>query len=306
MPLPDALPERESGGSEPSAATTEKPAPVPATFGKLDPALANFHARDLHFGLTAERVTDWCGDPWRSLFFNALSITFPAGERFFIGAVAHYRDRLTDPKQRAEVAAFVTQEALHTREHIAYNEALSTIADVAAMETILEDHIENVLKKRVPPLGQLAVTCGLEHFTAIIAKEALENPSVFEGADPAFTRLWTWHALEECEHKAVTFDVFQTVTEGKRNWLRVRLMVLVTMNFVRRNAQFMYLLMKAQGLNRSPLAYAKLLWSIFGSPGPMRRIIPAYLKYYNPRFHPNDIDDSKIVNDTRRLVDSWV
>ena len=63
-------------------------------------------------------------------------------------------------------------------------------------------------------------------------------------------------------------------------------MVLVTINFFRRNAQFMYLLMKAQGLHRSPLAYAKLFWSIFGIPGPMRRIIPAYLRYYNPRFPP--------------------
>jgi predicted metal-dependent hydrolase len=297
MPLPEASPRQESISPDSAAA--------PAKLEKLDPALANFHPRDVHFGLNADRITDWCGDPWRSLFFNALSITFPAGERFFIGAVSHYRDRITDPKQRAEVAAFVSQEALHTREHIAYNEALSTIADVAAMETILESHIENVLKKRLPPLGQLAVTCGLEHFTAIIAKDALEHPAQFANADPAFVRLWTWHALEECEHKAVAFDVFQTVTEGKRNGLRVRIMVLVTINFFRRNAQFMYLLMKAQGLHRSPLAYAKLLWSIFGIPGPMRRIIPAYLRYYNPRFHPNDIDDSKIVNDTRRLVDSW-
>ena len=70
------------------------------------------------------------------------------------------------------------------------------------METILESHIENVLKKRLPPLGQLAVTCGLEHFTAIIAKDALEHPAQFANADPAFVRLWTWHALEECEHQS--------------------------------------------------------------------------------------------------------
>jgi hypothetical protein len=138
-----------------------------------------------------------------------------------------------------------------------------------------------------------------------MAKDTLGNPRQLEGAVPEYARLWTWHALEECEHKAVAFDVFQTVTAGKKNWLRVRIMPLVTMNFIRRNAQFMYALMKAQGHHKSPLAYAKLLWSIFGNPGPLRRIIPAYLKYYDPNFHPNQIDDSKVRNETRKLVDSW-
>ena len=275
-------------------------------FKKIDPSLAGFHARDLDFGFDAGRITDWCGgDPWRTLYFNALSITFPVGERFFIASVAHFRDRITDPKQRAEVAAFINQEAMHKREHVEYNEAIYTIADVAGMEKILDDHIENVIKRRLPPLGRLAVTCALEHFTAIMAKDTLGNPRQLEGAVPEYARLWTWHALEECEHKAVAFDVFQTVTAGKKNWLRVRIMPLVTMNFIRRNAQFMYALMKAQGHHKSPLAYAKLLWSIFGNPGPLRRIIPAYLKYYDPNFHPNQIDDSKVRNETRKLVDSW-
>jgi predicted metal-dependent hydrolase len=275
-------------------------------FKKIDPSLAGFHARDLDFGFDAGRITDWCGgDPWRTLYFNALSITFPVGERFFIASVAHFRDRITDPKQRAEVAAFINQEAMHKREHVEYNEAISTIADVAGMEKILDDHIENVIKRRLPPLGRLAVTCALEHFTAIMAKDTLGNPRQLEGAVPEYARLWTWHALEECEHKAVAFDVFQTVTAGKKNWLRVRIMPLVTMNFIRRNAQFMYALMKAQGHHKSPLAYAKLLWKIFGNPGPLRRIIPAYLKYYDPNFHPNQIDDSKVRNETRKLVDSW-
>jgi len=273
---------------------------------KVDPSLADFHARDVDFGLDASRITDWCGgDTWRTLYFNALSITFPVGERFFISSVAHFRNRITDPKQRDEVAAFVTQEAMHTREHVAYNEAIKTIADVDAMEAILNDHIENVVKKHLPPLGRLAVTCALEHFTAIMAKDTLENPPQLEGAVPEYARLWTWHALEECEHKAVAFDVFQTVTEGKKNWLRVRIMPLVTSNFIRRNAQFMYKLMKAQGHHRSPIAWAKLLWSIFGNPGPLRRIIPAYLKYYNPNFHPNQIDDSAVLERTKKLVDSW-
>jgi predicted metal-dependent hydrolase len=37
----------------------------------------------------------------------------------------------------------------------------------------------------------------------------------------------------------------------------------------------------------------------------MRRIIPAYLRYYNPNFHPNDIDDSAVLERTKKLVDAW-
>jgi len=273
---------------------------------KVDPKLSDFHARDVDFALDSSRVTDWCGgDPWRSLYFNALSITFPVGERFFISSVSRYRDQITDPKQRAEVAAFVTQEALHTREHIAYNEALSTIADVPKMEKILDDHMENVVKKRLPPLGQLAATCALEHFTAIMAKDTLENPTQLDGAVPEYAKLWTWHALEECEHKAVAFDVFQTVTGGQKNGMRRRVMVLATINFMKRNAQFMYMLMKAQGYHKSPVAWTKFLWCVFGNPGPMRRIIPNYLKYYKADFHPNDIDDAAVLAQTKQLVDSW-
>ena len=274
--------------------------------GKIAPALADFAARDVDFGLDASRVTDWCGgSPWKSMFLNALSITFPVGERFFISSVAHYRNQITDPKLRAEVAAFVTQEAMHTREHVEYNKAISTIADVAAMEKILDNHIENVVKKHLPPLGRLAVTAALEHFTAIMAKDTLEHPSDFDGAVPEYAHLWTWHALEECEHKAVAFDVFQTVTGGTKEWMRRRIMVLVTINFIRRNTQFMIKLLKAQGYGKNPIAWAKYLWMVFGNPGPMRRIIPNYLKYYKKNFHPNDIDDSATLAKTKALVDSW-
>ena len=82
-------------------------------------------------------------------------------------------------------------------------------------------------------------------------------------------------------------------------------MVLVTLNFITRNARFMTKMMKAQGYARNPIAWAKLLWSIFGNPGPIRRIIPNYLKYYKANFHPNDINDEATLARTKALVDSW-
>jgi hypothetical protein len=64
-------------------------------------------------------------------------------------------------------------------------------------------------------------------------------------------------------------------------------------------------LMKGRGHARSPLAWAKLVWAVFGRDGLMRRIMPAYVKYYSPSFHPNDIDDVSTRERTKRLVESW-
>jgi len=268
-------------------------------------AVPDFHARDVDFGLDAERVTDWAGDPWRTLFFNTLSITFPAGERFFINSVAQHREQITDPQLRAHVNAFVSQEALHTREHIAYNEAIGRVLDTAPLEAGLARFLD-FIKRSTSPQIRLAVTCALEHFTAIMAKDTLERPEHLRGAEPQYARLWTWHALEECEHKAVSFDVYQRVTDGRANWLRMFVMIPTSLILFFYLAKFAHALMRAQGHARSPVAWAKLLWAAYGSPGLMRRIIPSYLKYFNPRFHPNDIDDHAVLANTKRLVDAWI
>jgi len=49
--------------------------------------------------------------PFLTYFFMSLSIVFPEGERFFIDSVRRYEDRITDPRTRAEVRAFIRQEA---------------------------------------------------------------------------------------------------------------------------------------------------------------------------------------------------
>jgi len=63
-----------------------------------------------------------------------------------------------------------------------------------------------ILEKGAPAELKLATTVALEHFTAILAEEALTS-GVLEGAHPAMRQLLTWHAVEELEHKAVAFDV---------------------------------------------------------------------------------------------------
>jgi predicted metal-dependent hydrolase len=261
--------------------------------------------RDIEFAIDAERIAEWNGGSFAATtLWNALSIMFPHGERYFIKSVAAFRDRIADPALLADVRGFVAQEALHTREHIAYNRALRSIVDADRLDAAVDEHLRWVWKT-LPPLANLAATCALEHFTAIMAREILANPAHLRHADPVYARMWTWHALEECEHKSVAFDVFEAVTRNKRYWLRVRVMALATSTFVRFVGRHIVALMHARGLATSPKAWAALLWYLFGNPGVVRRTVMPYVKFYAPGFNPAHIDDGSVLDRTRRSVEAW-
>ena len=55
------------------------------------------------------------GDPVATAFFNALSASFPYGERFFMDSVRRYRD-CTTGALKDQIGAFLSQEATHARE----------------------------------------------------------------------------------------------------------------------------------------------------------------------------------------------
>lgn len=261
-------------------------------------------ARDIDFDLDRERVADWNGERIaRTTLWNAFSIMFPHGERFFIQSVAAFEDR-TSPPLRLAVRGFIAQEALHTREHLAYNAALQSCVDARKLDAEVAEHLEFV-KTLLPPLGRLAVTCALEHFTAIMAREVLTDPAYLAGSLPSYARLWTWHALEECEHKAVAFDVFTEVTQNERYWVRVRTMLLATLTFVRFTAKHIFSIMRRSGSGKSPRAWAELVWYVCIRPGLARRILLPYLRYYAPGFHPRQIDDRPIIAGTRSRLEAW-
>ena len=109
----------------------------------------------------------------RHRVYNALSATFPKGEAFFVESVRQFRDG-APPKLAEEIKAFTTQEAIHSREHAAFNKRgargrLRPDAARGAGRLIGCDH-------RPPPIANLAATMALEHFTAILAHELLKDP----------------------------------------------------------------------------------------------------------------------------------
>ena len=140
--------------------------------------------RHMHFDIADDLKTLWHGnDTFRTAFFNALSLQFPDGEQQFINAVRLYRDKVDDPKLKEEIRGFIGQEALHSREHKHYNEALKARGyNIDAIDERFRRHMAWV--GNLPPSRQLAGTCGAEHYTAVLANAILRHPEWMEGATP--------------------------------------------------------------------------------------------------------------------------
>ena len=65
------------------------------------------------------------GDAFRTAWFNALSMSFPVGEQFFIDSVKMGLKALPDDRREAmagEIQGFIGQEATHRRIHALFND----------------------------------------------------------------------------------------------------------------------------------------------------------------------------------------
>ena len=253
--------------------------------------------RNIAFGELDKGDRWWLGgDPIATAFYNALSVTFPQGERFFMDAVRRYRDQV-DGKLAEQVGAFVTQEALHTREHVAFNRQVSGQGyDVAALETRTRGRLD-FARSRHPRL-QLGATIALEHFTAVLAHALLSDPRHLKDADPEARNLWRWHAIEEIEHKSVAYDTFMAVTKditAFRRWhIRVWTMIMATLILYSVISQNMRDLLAHDGVRgwRAWSGTMKLLWR---KPGMLSQALGPYLAYFAPGFHPWDHDDRALI-----------
>ena len=186
---------------------------------EVTPSDLTITPRDRRFG-RGERTERWWlgGNPYGSALYDALSITFPKGEAFFVESVRAFRDG-APPKLAEEIRAFTTQEVMHSREHVAFNRrAVEAGYDIAPLEKRVDERLEET--KARPPIINLAATMALEHFTAVIAHQLLGNPRHLKDADPQSAALWRWHSMEEIEHKGVAFDTWLFATRDWPRWKR--------------------------------------------------------------------------------------
>jgi hypothetical protein len=241
------------------------------------------------------------GDLIQSHIAANLSSVFPDGEDFFVRSVRHFRDQITDPELKRQVGGFIGQEAMHGRQHRAFNDRLDELGyPVKRFERLTKKGL--ALRTRFAPAkSNLAATAALEHFTATLAELVLSSPETraMFGNDEV-RNLFLWHALEESEHKAVAFDVYKAVggTERMRVWtmrflrfgfvLGMTLQTIVSMLFDRATYNPRTVWRSVRRLRRSPIV-DKALWR--------------QLKDYDrPDFHPDDRDTTALVVEWREKL----
>jgi len=245
-------------------------------------------------------------DPFMTHVFNALSALFPDGERFFVDSVRAVRDKVNDPQLQKDIGAFIGQEAMHAKEHGHFNEgALKQGFDIKK----LEGWTRQILSIKNLPLlnsqrGHLAATVALEHFTGILSAQLLKQEDLVTAMDPSMRTLWAWHCIEENEHKAVAFDAYNEIYDrGVMDYaIRMGTMLLATIliqvaihafivELMREDKELLNLKSWARGMNR-----------IWGRKGLFSAIIPEYLDYFKPGFHPWNHDTSFLLKKWRKQL----
>lgn len=248
------------------------------------------------FPADADRFCFYNGNALASGLFAVFSAIFPPGERFFVESVRRFRDGLGDPVLDAQVSGFIGQEAFHGREHDQLNAWFRARGyDMATSDRLIRFGLG--LLEKLPASQQLACTALMEHFTAELAEEWLTNQEFRAGADPRMLQLWSWHALEELEHKAVAFDVHARVSRN-RHAERMRAVPLVA-------AALLPVILAAwgwqvvkQGETFNLKEHRRGWKALFGRRGFLTRVLNRMPPWFEPGHHPND-------RDTRALEQEW-
>lgn len=242
--------------------------------------------RRLLIDLEAPVPRHWCGgDAFLTAWFNALSMSFPVGEQFFLDSVRRGFKALP-PEQRArwdaEVKGFVGQEATHRRIHALFNARLERQGLVNGWEGRITARLAPL--EQADPRHALAITAANEHFTALFADWLLARPQVLAGAEPRLQTLWLWHSAEESEHKCTAFDLYQALGGShawRVTWMR-RVALLFMLDVLRQTAA---------NLRRDGTLWRWSTWRsglrhLLGRDGLLRVSFAPWKAYFRPDFHP--------------------
>src|SRR5512140_2392913 len=249
--------------------------------------------RRLLIDMEAPVPRHWCaGDPFRTALFNALSMSFPVGEQFFIDAVRAGFKALTAELQerfRVEVQGFIGQEATHRRLHSLYNEHLEKQGLVNEWAGRAQKRLK--LLEGMDPRHLVAITAANEHFTAVLAEWLLSNPDLLGSDDPRLATLWLWHSAEESEHKSTAFDIYRSL-EGNEAW-RITWFRRITLIFLGD-----LLRQTLNNLRRDGTLWRWRTWTsgvsfLFGRRGLVRQTWRPWRRYLQADFHPGQQDTGK-------------
>ena len=219
-------------------------------------------------------------------WFNALSMSFPVGEQFFIDSVRTGFKSLPPESQatlKDEVQGFVGQEATHRRIHALFNAQIQKHGLVNEWEPRAIERLR--LMQGSDPRHGLAITAANEHFTALFAEWMLSHPELLDGCEPRLQALWLWHSAEEAEHKSTAFNLYQSLG-GSHAW-RVKWMRRVTVIFLTDTLRQTISNLRQDGTLWRWGTWRSGLHLLVGHGGLLRSSFRPWLAYFRRDFHPD-------------------
>ena len=246
--------------------------------------------RRLLIDLDSPVPADWCRDAFATAFFNALSMSFPAGEQFFIDSIRKGMAHLPEDRRdafAAEVQGFIGQEATHRRIHQRFNDHLGKLGMVNSWEDRIL--LRRPLVESLDVRNWVAVTAATEHLTAIFSEHMLAHSGLLKNAEPRLRDMWLWHCSEESEHRSTAFDIYNALG-GAHEW-RVRIFRVVTRNFAIDLARQTLRNLWTDGTWWRPSTWIQGWQLLFGATGLIGGASrEAWRRYLREDFHPAQAD----------------
>ncbi len=241
----------------------------------------------------------WCAnDPAMTHYFTGLSTLFPEGESYFVRSVRALREhaKLNEALDR-EISAFIGQEAMHSKEHHAFHISAQQHGmnpeSLEKVTGIVLKGLEKVFSKK----WNLLATVGLEHYTAVLVVSMMETVNEYM-TDKTIRDLWLWHSVEETEHKAVAFDLYEYLYgNGLNAYLpRVTIFTLSLILITGLSTIYQIVLMKRD----KQLSNLKTWQNFFNFAAKQyKTFIPKFFEYYRYDFHPNQTNEKDLVATTK-------
>ena len=230
----------------------------------------------------------WFGDnAMLTHFMQGMAALFPDGEMFFVKSVRAVRDQVKDEQLQKEISAFIGQEAMHSKAHLALDNHLVAqglpLKDIEKIALNLLGFVHKAGSKKL----DLSITCALEHFTATWAQQFLEHQETHDlMADHTMRKMWTWHAIEESEHKAVAFDTYKAI--GGDYPTRAAGMVIAMLGLSAALVHIEVKMMRHDKQLTNWKGWGYGMKKMFGRKGFFTPTLPKLFDYFRPGFHPND------------------
>jgi len=230
------------------------------------------------------------GDAFTSALMNALSLSFPVGEQFFIDSLRRGVKELSPEMQATfaqDIKGFIGQEATHRRIHERFNHHVLNQGMVNHWEKRALSRIEHINQKAA--IHAVAITAAYEHFTSVFAAWLLSHPEFLAQAPARLQTLWLWHASEETEHRSVSFDIYRAMG-GNEVWRR-RWMISVSVFFLTD-----LLCQTINNLWHDGSLFKASTWRsawrhLFAKEGLFTFSLADWKKYFSADFHPSEHDD---------------